>query len=63
MPAFGRADVLKKLGLELEAEDLFQRKYFAQVKPFPKVRELILKIRENGQRIALGSLGKERRGR
>jgi HAD superfamily hydrolase (TIGR01509 family) len=61
MPAFVPADVLKKIGPELERyrSDLFKQKYLPQVKPFSKVRELFLKIKEQNQRIALASSGKK----
>ncbi len=61
MPAFVPSDVLQKIGPRLEQYrgELFKRKYLPQVKPFPQVRELFLKIRENGQRIALASSGKK----
>jgi phosphoglycolate phosphatase-like HAD superfamily hydrolase len=45
--------------LEHYRSDLFKRTYLPHVKPFPKVRELFLKIRENDQRIALASSGKK----
>src|SRR5207245_366542 len=38
--------------------DLFKKKYLSQVKPFPGVRELFLKIKSNGQRAALASSAK-----
>jgi HAD superfamily hydrolase (TIGR01549 family) len=61
MPVFIEADELKRIGKELETyrTDLFKQKYLLQVKPFPKVRELFLKILERGQRITLASSGKE----
>ena len=61
MPAFIPAEVLRQIGHELEhyRSDLFKRTYLPHVKPFPKVRELFLKIRENDQRIALASSGKK----
>ncbi len=61
MPAFVPADVLKTIGPELEHYRgcLFKRTYLPQIKPFPNVRELFLKIKENGQRIVLASSGKK----
>src|SRR3954468_3654686 len=38
--------------------DLFKSKYLSQVKPFPGVRELFQKIKDNGQRAALASSAK-----
>jgi beta-phosphoglucomutase-like phosphatase (HAD superfamily) len=61
MPTFISVEVLQQIGHELERyrSDLFKRTYLPQVKPFPKVRDLLLKIRENDQRIALASSGKK----
>jgi len=38
--------------------ELFKKKYLSKVKPFPGVRELFLKIKSNGQQIALASSAK-----
>ena len=35
--------------------ELFKRSYLPQVKPFPRVRDLFLRIRRDGHRIALAS--------
>jgi HAD superfamily hydrolase (TIGR01509 family) len=61
MPAFISVEVLRQIGHELEQyrSDLFKRTYLPHVKSFPKVRDLLLKIRENDQRIALASSGKK----
>jgi len=61
MPAFISQEELKKIGHDLEQYrgELFKRKYLPEVRPFPRVRDLLLKIKENGQRIALASSGKE----
>lgn len=61
MPTFIPPDQLHKIGHDLEQYrgGLFKRKYLPQVKPFPGVRELCLKIKDNGQRLALASSGKE----
>jgi HAD superfamily hydrolase (TIGR01549 family) len=38
---------------------LFKKEYLSQVRPFPKVRELLDKLRADGKKIALASSGKE----
>jgi phosphoglycolate phosphatase-like HAD superfamily hydrolase len=61
MPVFIPSAVLQTIEPELERYrgDLFTRTYLPRIKPFPKVRELLLKVREHGQRIALASSGKK----
>ncbi len=39
--------------------ELFKETYLSQVKPFPMVPELFLRIRESGKKIALASSGKK----
>ncbi len=41
--------------LEEYRNELFQKEYLPQVKPFPKVRELFERIKENGGRIVFAS--------
>jgi HAD superfamily hydrolase (TIGR01549 family) len=38
---------------------LFKKKYLSEVRPFPKVRELFERVRQDGKKIALASSGKE----
>ena len=38
---------------------IFKKKYLPQVRPFPKVRELFERVRNDGKKIALASSGKE----
>ncbi|HJU04343.1 MAG TPA: HAD family hydrolase [Nitrospiraceae bacterium] len=61
MPVFVPAEDLKRIGKELEEyrKNLFKKKFLPQVRPFPKVRELFLKMQERGLQIALASSGKE----
>ena len=39
--------------------ELFKRKYLPDVRPFPKVRELFDRVRQDGKKIALASSGKD----
>ena len=39
--------------------EIFKKKYLAQVRPFPKVRELFERVRGDGKKIALASSGKD----
>jgi HAD superfamily hydrolase (TIGR01509 family) len=57
MPVFVPADQLERIGdrIEKHRRELFKREYLPQVKPFPLVRELFLRIRGDGHRIALAS--------
>ena len=58
-------DLLPPRVVDAEGEDikqyrsqLFKSKYLAQVRPFPRVRELFERIRADGKRIALASSAK-----
>ncbi len=59
LPVFLDEREMHEIGKEVEAfrSDLFKRNYLARVKPFPKVKELFQRIREDGKRIALASSG------
>jgi HAD superfamily hydrolase (TIGR01509 family) len=61
LPEFLTESELRSIGAELEQfrADVFKRNYLARVRPFPKVRELLQRIREEGKRIALASSGNE----
>jgi HAD superfamily hydrolase (TIGR01509 family) len=60
MPVFVPEARLAKDGAAIEAyrSDLFKRAYLPQVRPFPKVRELMQRLREAGQTVVLASSGK-----
>jgi HAD superfamily hydrolase (TIGR01509 family) len=60
MPVFLSKEQLEKFGEELDKyrSDLFKKKYLSRVKGFPKVRELFLRLRADGKRIALASSAK-----
>ena len=49
----------KKETISKRRDALFKAEYLAQVKPFPKVRELFERLRADGIKIALASSGKE----
>lgn len=59
LPAFLSAKEVRTIGDEIDEfrSNLFQKKYLAQVKPFPKVRELFQCLRDHGKRVALASSG------
>ena len=60
LPVFLPEGELKAYWKELEEfrGRLFKEKYLAKVKPFRGVRELFLKVKENGQKVALASSAK-----
>src|SRR4051812_22729894 len=57
LPVFFSLEELERFGADLESyrEDLFKREFLPKVRPFLRVRELLLRIREDGRRIALAS--------
>ena len=61
MPALLPQEVVERRGKEIEnyRQELFRRKYFPLVRPFPLVRELFERIRADGKRIALASSAKQ----
>lgn len=60
MPVFLSPQELQKQGKKLQEfrGRLFKENYLARVMPFPGVRELFLKIKANGQQLALASSAK-----
>ncbi|GAC1330499.1 MAG: HAD family hydrolase [Beijerinckiaceae bacterium] len=60
MPVFLPKQEVEQRGKEIEdyRRALFKRDYLGQVKGFPKVRELFLRIRADGKKIALASSAK-----
>lgn len=60
MPVFLNEQELKQIGKALEEyrARLFKEKYLGKVRPFPGVRELFLKVKANGQKLALASSAK-----
>ncbi len=60
LPVFLSEQDQKSKGDEIKEYrgELFKKKYLSQVKPFPGVRDLFLKIKSNGQQTALASSAK-----
>jgi HAD superfamily hydrolase (TIGR01509 family) len=61
LPVFLSKQELKDKGEELEKfrSDLYKREFMHTVKPFPKVRELFLKLKDSGMQAVLASSAKE----
>lgn len=61
LPEFLTPDEIERFGKELDdyRSDLFRKEYLPQVRPFPKVRELFQRIRDDDKRIMLASSGKK----
>jgi HAD superfamily hydrolase (TIGR01549 family) len=61
LPEFLSADEIKRFGKELDEyrSKVFREKYLPQVKPFPKVRELLERLHADKIRIVLATSGKE----
>lgn len=57
MPVFFSEEELKKFGKEMEKYrgELFKKEYLNRIEPFPQVRELFERIRQDGKKIALAS--------
>lgn len=60
LPVFLPPEQVARQGKEIERErgELFKREYLPLVKPFPRVRELFARLRDDGKRIALASSAK-----
>jgi len=61
LPEFLTEAELRESGPQIDEYrgKLFKKKYLSGVRPFPKVRELFERVREDGKKIALASSGKE----
>lgn len=57
LPVFVPKDELERAGERIEKYrgELFKREYLPQIKPFPRVRDLFVRIRRDGFHIALAS--------
>ena len=62
LPEFLTPDEIARFGDDLDKfrSEIFRRDYLAKVKPFPKVRDLFERIREDHKRIVLASSGKQK---
>jgi len=60
MPVFWSDEELHRFGKEMERfrEELFLKKYLKQAKPFPKAKELLERMRQDGKQVALASSSK-----
>src|SRR5690349_6043552 len=60
IPFFLTRDENERFGEELDRyrSELFKREYLSQARCFPRVRELFLRIRQDGRKIALASSAK-----
>jgi len=60
LPVFLSPNELKSFGEELDKyrSELFKREYLSHVRGFPKVRELFIRLRGDGRKIALASSAK-----
>ena len=61
MPVFFSKEELEEFGDEMEEyrSELYKREYLPKVRAFPRVRELFLRIRDDGKRLALASSAKK----
>jgi len=61
MPVFFTHEELDEFGKRMEKvrSDLFKREFLPRVRPFPRVRELFQRIKQDGKKIALASSAKD----
>jgi phosphoglycolate phosphatase-like HAD superfamily hydrolase len=61
MPAFLTPEEIKSFGKKLDEyrSELFKEEYLPRVRAFPKVRELFVRVKDDGRKIALATSGKE----
>jgi len=61
MPVFFTHEELDEFGKRMEKfrGELFKREFLPRVRPFPRVRELFQRIKEDGKKIALASSAKD----
>ena len=61
LPVFLSEDEVGATGeaLNKRRSEIFKQRYLSQIKPFPKVRELLKRIQDDGMRIALASSAKQ----
>jgi HAD superfamily hydrolase (TIGR01509 family) len=61
LPEFLKKEEIERFGKDLDEyrSEIFKKEYRAQARPFPKVRELFQRIRDDQKRIVLASSGKK----
>jgi HAD superfamily hydrolase (TIGR01509 family) len=61
LPEFLTPDEIKRFGKDLDnyRSDVFRKEYLPKVRPFPKVREVFQRIRDDDKPIVLASSGKK----
>jgi len=61
LPVFLNERELREFGKQADElrGEIFKKKYLAKVRPFPRVRELLERVRSEGKKVALASSGKE----
>lgn len=61
LPVFLTEKEIKEFGKKVEEArgEIFKKQYLSKLKPFPKVRELFLKLKADGKRIVLASSANE----
>ena len=61
LPEFLSQDEIEQFGKELDQyrSDVFKKEYRPKARPFPKVRELFQRVRQDQKRIVLASSGKK----
>ncbi|MGI8771053.1 MAG: HAD family hydrolase [Acidobacteriaceae bacterium] len=61
LPVFLSPAQQKEFGEKIQKwrKDLFMREYLSQVRPFPRVREMVLAIQRTGKKIAIASSASE----
>lgn len=62
IPEFLTPDEIRRFGKKLDdyRSELFRKEYLPKVRPFPKVRELFQRIRDDNKQIMLASSGKKK---
>jgi HAD superfamily hydrolase (TIGR01549 family) len=61
LPVFLSKEEIERIGKQLEEyrSDLFRREYLHRILPFPKVRELFIRLKNDGYQLALASSSNE----
>jgi len=59
LPDYFSGEQLERFGKDIEQYrgDLFKREYVTNIRPFPRVRELLLRLHNDGCKVALASSG------